>query len=340
MRLFLVGDHKTGTGPANVTAALIKHLPENTERLEGSGKAVRLLELIFKMPFCDVCVLSGHSKQNIYALALAGFWHKKTIFIMHGCVEHENAINGVPDEDMNRVERQVLKESDLILAVSPAFEAYIRAEYPEYGKKTGCLINGVEWEDFETASSERTFPEQDGSPEKPYRLMTIGGGMPRKKVPEICEALQLLKEMGIYCRLFVAGDKGKDSPVIAQSPYAEDLGLISREEVKKRLKESRIFIQNSSFETFGLAPIEALCCGCSLLLSKRVGALCLFEKSGLEAGDVIENCEDSREIADKLAQLLERPNHDRLLGLVDRESTGYEKRAGELLEWAGRLCGR
>lgn len=349
MRLFIIGDYKTGTGPANVTAALIKKLPRNTLVLKSSGKLMRLLELIFKMPFCTHIVLSGHSKQNIYALKLAAVCRKKSIFIMHGCVEHENALNGVPDEDMNRVERKVLAESNLILAVSPVFEEWLKTNYSEYADKIKCLVNGVEWEAFCTASDnaedaengkKNDFQQKNlhkNDSENQYIITSVGGGMPRKKIAVLCEAVEILCNQGVDCLLYVAGAKGKDTSLLEKSDRCIDLGLIDRKKLKSLLHQSDLYIQNSSFETFGLAPIEALCSGCNVLFSKNIGALCIFDNTKLSTDDIIDNCVDAAEIATKIKAVLESPNHDRLMEAIDRANTGYDTRAEELLKFAEEM---
>ena len=93
MRIFVIGDFRTGTGPANVTKEYLLRLPKNTGYLIGRGKLVRAIEIILKMPFYDVVLFSGHSKQNLLGLKWARRLKKKSAFLMHGCVEHENAIN-------------------------------------------------------------------------------------------------------------------------------------------------------------------------------------------------------------------------------------------------------
>ena len=98
--------------------------------------------------------------------------------------------------------------------------------------------------------------------------------------------------------------------------------------MKALYRSSRIFIQNSIFETFGLAPVEALLSGCDIIVSRECGVLELFKDTG--DGDVINDPEDTKEIARKIKSLLENGNNDRLLNSLDREKTGWEKRAKEL----------
>jgi len=336
MRIFIVGDYVSGTGPANVTKALIDALPTDTLYLKYMNKVLRLCELYMKIPKSDICVISGHSRQNLHTIRIAHKHNKKVVFLMHGCVEHENDINGVPDEEMTSVERSVLKGSDLILAVSEQFEMWLKEHYPEHKDKISHLINGIDWDIYELVQGDRSVGK--GTKEEPYKLISIGGGMPRKRIKRICEAIELLKMRDLYCKLTVAGDKGLDSEIIDGYDFVVNKGLLPREKVMEQLREAQLFIQNSNFETFGLAPFEALLCGCDLLMSKAVGAISVFDKSVISSCDIISDCEDAKEIADKIEYILANSNHDRLFGGIYQQATGYEARARELIDICRKTC--
>lgn len=320
MRIFLVGDYSSGTGPANVTERLLAALPKDTLYLKTWNKAARTFEILWKTVKADVCLFSGYSRQNLLGLRWAGLLRRPTCYLMHGCVEYENEINGVPDAAMSRTERETLRMSGRILAVSVQFEEWLKRYYPEYADKTGHLTNGIDWG--------RMQEHPSGVLRDADRILSVGGGMPRKRIRNVCKAIQCLNEKGYHLTLSVAGDEGKDTEEIRRYPFVEDHGILGKKEMEELYFSSRIFIQNSCFETFGLAPLEALLCGCDVLLSRNVGALSVL--SGVEEDDVIEDCEDIREIAEKTERLLKKENHTRLLVELDKESTSWEVRASEL----------
>ena len=142
----------------------------------------------------------------------------------------------------------------------------------------------------------------------------------------------LLREDPAYAdaQLTVIGDRGADSEAIDAYPCVRNLGLVSHERTLELLEETALFVQNSCFETFGLAPLEALSCGASLLLSKEIGALEVFD--ALRDEDLIENTDDAKEIAQKMKNLLETGNHDRLLSSIDTESVSWDRRCSLLME--------
>lgn len=331
MRLFVIGDYKSGTGPANVTKRLIEELlklNKDTLFLKSTGKLMRFFELISKVKKAELCVLSGHSKQNLIALKKAHSLGKKVLFIMHGCVEYENAINDQVDESMNKVERQVLKECDMILAVSNQFALWLKEKYPEYKNKIEVLRNGVDWESFESLTL------SDNAASQSYRILSVGGGMKRKRILQICKAVELLKKDS-DCEnqdiiLTVAGDEGKDSEAINAYPFVDNIGLVSKDKIKEIYANSNLFIQNSCFETFGLAPLEALISGCDILLSKNIGALSVFNKDMVEDTDIVQDCDNPEEIAQKIKLIMKKSNHDRLYKAVDKEETSFRKMAENL----------
>ena len=126
---------------------------------------------------------------------------------MHGCVEHENGINLEPDEEMNRIERETIELADLVIAVSSRFCKWLKDRYPLYSDKFDYVTNGIDTALLQNAK-ERTAGER-------HMILSIGGGMPRKKIRYICEAVRKLRQdydKDLY--LCVTGDKGADSDVI------------------------------------------------------------------------------------------------------------------------------
>ncbi len=333
MKIFVVGDHKTGTGPANATASLLKTMPEDTLYLKSTNKAARLFEIITGVPSCDLVFLSGHSKQNLWAIKLARIFKKPVFFWMHGCVEYENEINEEPDEDMARVERQVLEQSDRILAVSPSFEAWLKDRYPSYKGKIGCLQNGIDTSFFDEGKREGQNEARDG---EPVRILCVGGGMKRKQIAKVCEAVDMLNEDGITCTLDIIGAKGADSALIENSAHSSYRGLVSPKEAGELMRQSDLFVQNSCFETFGLAPLEALTAGCDVLFSRQTGALCVFDEGSLTDTDLIEDTEDARHIADRMLYVIKEHNHDRLIAGIDMKRNSWENTVKRLFEMAGK----
>ena len=326
MRIFLAGDAVTGTGPANVTRYYIENLPDGTLFQKRRSRIMRVPEIVIKTFRSDVVVYSGYSKQNILGLRLAKLLNKPSAYLMHGCVEHENAINLVPDETMNSVERKTLELADLIIAVSKSFEDWLKENYPMHSGKIVHVSNGVDLSLSKDATCERD----------PHMILSVGGGMPRKMIKYICLAVKKLREeYDPDLFLCVMGDKGADSSEIDSYDLVDDRGIVSFEESRRLYEKASVFVQNSCFETFGLAPVEALMCGCSVLCSRHVGALEMITE--LSDADVIERYDDPDEIAEKIKRLLTEPNGKRLISYINGESCSWKVRSETLTQVLSQL---
>ncbi len=337
-RYFLIGDHYSGNGPANATKALLDAMPSNTMYLKSRNKLLRALEILIKMRKAKAAVFSGHSRQNTFGMKRAESLGVPTVYIMHGAVEYENRINRVPDERMAEDEREMMKLAGMILAVSSEFGEWLKEHYPEYAVKTGHLTNGVDWDEYyvNRSGAIKRYAGQDSDPgtardyvNQTVHILSVGGGMPRKKINRICEAVSVLRESeGLDIILDVAGDKGADSEEIASYDFVRDHGLLSRGEMKYLYGSCSLFIQNSIFETFGLAPVEALLSGCDIIMSGFCGVKEIFRD--LENGDIINDPDDVKEIAEKISAVLKNGNNERLSAALDIRETGWDKRAEEL----------
>ena len=322
MRIFFAGDAVSGTGPANVTKYYIQHLPEGTLYQKVRNKLLRVPEIIIKTLKADVVVYSGYSKQNILGLKAAKLFGKPSAYLMHGCVEYENRINLEPDRTMTRVERKTLELADLIIAVSESFAKWLRQYYPMHADKITFVYNGID-----TALSDRTSGREHVNP---HMIFTIGGGMPRKKIVYICEAVARLRvSFDPEMFLCVIGDKGADTPKIEIYDHVASKGIVSFDETVKLFGEAAVFVQNSCFETFGLSPVEAVSLACPALISRHAGALGIM--GNVRDEDMINNYDDPDEIAFKIKNLIENPNAARLAEGIDRESCSWERRSLELV---------
>ena len=152
--------------------------------------------------------------------------------------------------------------------------------------------------------------------------------MPRKMIKYVCKALEILHGEGFSVHLTVVGDKGLDTDEINGYPFVDNQGIVSSDKVREIFSQSDLFVQNSCFETFGLAPVEALANGCNVLLSDAVGALDIID--GVTEHDIIKNYNDPGEIAEKIKYLLKTPNRERLLKGIDFDRCSWENRGKEL----------
>jgi glycosyltransferase involved in cell wall biosynthesis len=141
----------------------------------------------------------------------------------------------------------------------------------------------------------------------------------RKGVPELLEAVRILKDEGRTVRVYLAGHRGDGygglQDLIARLDLADQvelLGEISRADKIDLLRRCEIYAQPSHFEGFGLAMAEAMGSGACVVTCK-VGAV---EEVVGEAGIYVQPG-SARDLALGLRKALEdAPLRSRLQGLA------------------------
>jgi glycosyltransferase involved in cell wall biosynthesis len=129
----------------------------------------------------------------------------------------------------------------------------------------------------------------------------------RKGIPELLEALHILKNEGLEVRLTLAGKKGDGLDFLNSLIDRYDLnslvkvvGEITKEEKIIMLSKFAIFVQPSHYEGFGLAMAEAMGCG-ACIITCDVGAV----------KDVVSDCGiyvmpgSAKDLADKIRYAVE-----------------------------------
>ena len=76
------------------------------------------------------------------------------------------------------------------------------------------------------------------------------------------------------------------------------------------MSESNLYIQNSYFETFCLACVEAIQCGCNLLISRNIGALSVLKN--VDDDHIIFNSNDIEEIKNKIEKCIKDKNRSNI----------------------------
>lgn len=101
----------------------------------------------------------------------------------------------------------------------------------------------------------------------------------RKGIPELLEAIKLIKDEGIDIKLTLAGLKGDGTEFLLNkidqlkiTSETNYLGMISRDEKINLLRTNEIYVQPSHYEGFGVAIAEAMGCGACVIVCD-VGAV-------------------------------------------------------------------
>lgn len=322
MKVLLLGGVDGNTGPSNVHKSLVDAWPESSriETVNSKSKPLKILESLFKGLRCDVIVSPGSGWTEIVAHRVLATLGKPVVCFNHGYVPFENDINhlGLSQGTVDAI-KQHLATADAVVANSAMQERFVLSRQPELAGRTSHATLGVERFDFPDVDSPRG------------NIIAVSGGTrPIKANEVVARAVEILRSRGVDCSLRVYGRRYSENESLdaaVESGIAEYRGQVSSEQFRSELRECSVFVMDSRHESFGLSAIDALDAGCSLLMSRNCG---VAEVMSLEPGDVVEDCEDASEVADKIERLLVHPNPRRLYDSIDFDMTSWAVTADKL----------
>lgn len=328
MRVYFYGPYKTNGGPAQVNKNLVLYIKSLFHTKECTIKIFSKIEDVIKLLPSKVVIFSGLVYNN-YQVNIAKALGKKIIYIMHGCIKIEQ------NNKYNDYEENILKQADLILCVSQTFKLQMSTLFPLYKDKMEVLMNGVNWQEIDEMKKKLSHTLQRES----TRIILFGGGRVTKKNIYVCRAVHRInQELKTNYHIDIYGyyRNTDDSKYITDIDCVTFHHVIPHTQVNIELSKAKLFIQNSIFEPFGLSVMDALMCGCDILLSQYVGAKDII--SGLNEDDIIYNPSDVEEIKRKIEYVLMNSNNQRLISSVDRESTSLKSAAMKLIEYCKRYA--
>lgn len=331
-KIMLVGDFESDNGPGNANKEIL-HAVDSIAEIQyskQSSKLKRILE-VFKMAiWAEVCICCSASKLNYFLFWICKVMGTKIIYVMHGYGSFEYLINGGCKEDklyrqLKKYEQFVFSKTDKIVCVSKKFMNDMKKKLPTFACKFEYIFNVVHIKDMVLEIENNILHKKDNC----LYVLTLGGGMHRKRNLVVAKAIENINRHSLKkIRFVVVGSIMQEGESLKGYDFVDYFEQLPHIQVLKLMKECDLFIQNSEYETFGLAIIEALLNGSNLLISKNVGCIDLFEK--LDDMDVVVNIEDEEEIENKIIYNLKNSNNNRLLKDFKRESITQEAMSKKL----------
>lgn len=325
-KIFLVGDFRSNTGPAIANVALKNALGKNVFCSFARTRFCRILELLIRMPFCNTVCFCSFSVLDVYGIKLAKFLKKNTAYLMHGYIEFEDKINHIiPSTRELATERYIIENVNTLICVSELLANKIRQDYSN--RDNIYVIYNI------VNITRKHEIEKD-----PLMILSTGGGMPRKNNLAICEAIKNINNgltRNKKIRYIVAGKSYDYEEEFKKYDFVDFIGDVSHDEVLRLMSKSKIYIQNSIFETFGLAVVESIECGCDVILSKNIGALEVIK--GLKDGDIINDSNRIVELEEKIMAKIS--DEKKFSGAVDWERISTVKVKDSFLKILGGGCG-
>jgi alpha-1,3-rhamnosyl/mannosyltransferase len=127
-------------------------------------------------------------------------------------------------------------------------------------------------------------------------LLFVGALEPRKNIEALVEAWRATRvETG--ADLLIVGRRRSDFPPLAESEGLRVLGETPEGELPGLYSQAMAFVYPSHYEGFGLPVLEAMQCGCPVIVSKDPALIELTGDAALHAGSPLELAEAMRMVA-------------------------------------------
>ena len=148
-------------------------------------------------------------------------------------------------------------------------------------------------------------------------ILAVGMENPNKNIQEILRAVDLLKRPDIP--LVITGGRNRQvfGPGIHLPLSVKHVGHVSDAELRALYENAACFAFPSLYEGFGLPPLEAIACGCPILVSTKASLPEIFTGMALFA-----DAADPLDIANKLQCVLDgwTPGRERLMEFASKYS--------------------
>lgn len=329
MRILFLGNTNGNTGPSKVHRKLLAHWPAEDQivTIDDSSRLLGVMQGVARSFSCDVVVSPGSRwiERTIHNINLA---RKPIVCFNHGYTPYENTVNdlGYSDKRIHAIESHMRRAAAIV--ANSEFQMKFVAEHLDGFEGIYAYSNlGVE-----------PFCQGPLARKNDRPIIAVSGGTRRIKGNEIVlQAIRILREQGVDCELRVYGRDYSQNVELSEafsSHEAKFMGQVSQSEFVEQLRECSVFVMNSRHESFGLSVFDALQAGTSVLLSRNCGVAGVLN---LGKGDRVEDCEDVDEVAEKIRDLLERPNARRIYEALDFDDLSWDKTARKLRDVCERV---
>ena len=174
------------------------------------------------------------------------------------------------------LKRSIMK-ADHIISVSYATAAYLKKYFHVPEEKISVIHHGLSdiYKPFDKGESAAYISRKYGTA-KDY-ILTVGTVEPRKNIAALLRAYKTLLEKGeIKDQLLIVGARGwKNSNIIhvyrelrLNEDIVKFLGYIEMDDMPRLYSGANLFVFPSLYEGFGFPPLEAMKCGCPVVVAK------------------------------------------------------------------------
>ena len=245
-------------------------------------------------------LICSKSELNYAAILLAKLLHKPVYYILHGYASYEARLNGKKIRRLERYDAFIVRHADRIICVSPYAMAFMKEQFPAQKERFDYIYNAV--------SVPKLYHEEE---RQENAILSVGANMRRKACLPLAMAVERLRRQGRDYQLILIGSKTDEYEKIRRFSCVDWREPMPHEELLRLMARCPVYVQNSTFDTFALAPVEALYEGASVILSDYVGCKTLF--GTLKEEECIHDPQNIDEIARVIDRVMQNGNYQRLL---------------------------
>ncbi|HWJ80106.1 MAG TPA: glycosyltransferase family 4 protein [Niallia sp.] len=275
--------------------------------------------------------------SNILALIIIKYLKRKPFYYtVHGLVHTEIQQGSKLKKYHLIVEYLLMKYSDKVLPVSKDLKKMIIEIYKINPQRLDVIPNGIEEYFLNVKPNFNIYQSNLKLNPGKKIIFTATGTQKIKGITSLLKTIHAIQRDDFI--LVVAGPKGSIHSEVERefdNSRIHYIGTLNRAELLSAYYYSDIYIQNSIYETFGIAPLEALALGKPVIISENVQMKTLLEGTSLDKYIVPYVEGNNKLLEEKLNILLDskilRENLGEIGSKVALENT-WEKRVGEYID--------
>lgn len=160
--------------------------------------------------------------------------------------------------------------------------------------------------------------------QKNDNLLFVGNIKKHKGLHTLLEAFKILQTKGFKNKLIIVGNsenfRTQDSSIkneFSEIPNIEFTGKITDEKLQELYACSKLLIQPSLYEGFGMPPMEALACGTNVVISD----IPVFKEIYKDFPVTFFECENAQNLAERIIISFEKPSPQNLPDIYSFEKT-------------------
>lgn len=290
----------------------------------------------------DVIHFAGFPGNIVSAFLAKRFLHSKIIYTVNGLIGFERRMGYNHPLLYEKIEKRLMGNADVLVTVSKSLKSMIMRVHGFDPDSIVVVPNGVESNFLNTSKpiiSRDEINRNYGLSSDHKIIFTAGGSRPIKDISFALEAFRQLNRENTV--LLISGPKGSDHHIVEehQRINVKYVGYLDNLQIRSLYHASDIYLQTSRYESFGLAPLEAMAARCPVIVTDKVGMSYLI-KDGCN-GYVVRSG-DVKGIIRKISMLLDdrelRKNVGKQAHLTAKKMT-WGKVAGTYVELYKELVG-